>query len=162
MVTSLKSRPSRRTVAVAGVLGALAATTHALAGECPSDKRGTDVMGPGATVPKRVSDEVFGSIDLASEKVKLAGYQLRTRRLVIQPGGEVPWHSHAERPAMIYIVSGTITEFRSTCAVPIVHHGGELAVENHEVSHWWRNTGSEPVVILSFDLFHESQNPHMM
>jgi quercetin dioxygenase-like cupin family protein len=81
---------------------------------------------------------------------------------VIQPGGEVPWHSHAERPALIYIVSGTITEFRSTCRDPIVHRGGELAVENHEVSHWWRNTGTEPVVIISFDLFHASQDPHMM
>jgi quercetin dioxygenase-like cupin family protein len=100
--------------------------------------------------------------NLVNEKVKLAGYQFRTRQLVIEPGGEVPWHSHAERPAMIYILKGNITEFKSTCAVPIVHKAGDLAVETHEVSHWWRNTGKETVIILSFDLFHEAQDPHML
>jgi len=159
------TRPSRRSVALTGMvgfLGALVASTRAFAGACPTDKVGVDVMKAGATAPKGVVDSVIGAIDLAQEKVKLAGYQIRARQLVIQPGGEVPWRSHAERPALIYVVSGTITEFRSTCKEPIVHRGGELAVENHEVSHWWKNTGNEPVVIISFDLFHESQNPHMM
>lgn len=162
MSTTAISRPSRRTVAFAGAFGALAASTSAFAGVCPSDKVGTDVMGPGARMPKGVTDKVIGSINLVNEKVKLVGYQLRTRQLVIEPGGEVPWHSHAERPAMIYILKGTITEFKSTCAVPIVHKAGDLAVETHEVSHWWRNTGKETVIILSFDLFHEAQDPHMM
>jgi quercetin dioxygenase-like cupin family protein len=165
MSTLTNARPSRRSVALTGALGALgalAATTRAFAGVCAADKVGVDVMKPGATSPKGVTDKVIGAIDLAQEKVKLAGYQIRARQLVIQPGGEVPWHSHAERPALIYIVSGTITEFRSTCKDPIVHKGGELAVENHEVSHWWKNTGKTPVVIISFDLFHEAQDPHMM
>ena len=30
--------------------------------------------------------------------------------LVVQPGGIVPWHSHADRPALIYVVSGEIVE----------------------------------------------------
>jgi quercetin dioxygenase-like cupin family protein len=165
MSTLTTTRPSRRAVALTGALGALgaiAAPTRVLAGTCSADKVGVDVMTPGATSPKGVVDSVIGSINLAQEKVKLAGYQIRARQLVIQPGGEVPWHSHAERPALIYVVSGTITEFRSTCKDPIVHKGGELAVENHEVSHWWKNAGEQPVVIISFDLFHESQNPHMM
>ena len=82
---------SRRTVAIGAVLGALAASGQALAAECPADKRGTDVMGPGATKPKGVSDKLRGAIDLADEKVKLPGYKLRLRQLVIEPGGEVPW-----------------------------------------------------------------------
>jgi hypothetical protein len=36
-----------------------------------------------------------------------------------------------------------------------VHKAGDLAVENHEVSHWWKNTGKETVVLVSFDLFHD-------
>ncbi len=162
MATETISRLSRRTVAMAGTFAALAASTRAFASACPADKVGGDVMGPGATKHKGVTDAVIGSIDLVNEKVKLAGYQLRTRRLVIDPGGEVAWHSHAERPAMIYILKGTITEFKSTCAVPIVHKAGDLAVETHEVSHWWKNSGKESVIILSFDLFHEAQDPHMM
>lgn len=157
---------TRRTVALtgamAGLLGTFALSTRALAGECPPGKSGTDLMGPGATAPKGVTDKVIGSIDLAQEKVKLAGYQLRGRELVVQPGGEVPWHSHADRPALIYIAKGSITEYKSTCADPILHKAGELAVEDHRVSHWWKNMGNEPCVILSFDLFHNSQDPRMM
>lgn len=163
---STDNQMSRRAVAMTGVLaglvGTLALSTRALAGECPPGKTGTDLMGPGATAPKGVTDKVIGSIDLAAEKVQLKGYQLRGRELVVQPGGEVPWHSHADRPALIYIAKGTITEFKSTCADPIVHKAGELAVEDHRVSHWWKNMGKEPCVILSFDLFHHSQDPSMM
>jgi quercetin dioxygenase-like cupin family protein len=162
MSTILKSQPSRRMVAMASALGALAVSTRAFAGICPADKTGVDVTKPGASKGKGVTDKVIGAIDLAQEKVKLNGYQIRARRLVIEPGGEVLWHSHADRPALIYVASGTITEYRSTCSTPIVHKGGELAVENHEVSHWWKNTSREPVVIISFDLFHQSQDPHMM
>jgi len=162
MSASTTSRPSRRSVALAGALGALAASTRAFAGECPADKRGLDLIPPGTNVPKGVVDKVIGSIDLANEKVKLAGYQLRMRHFTIAPGGEVPWHSHADRPALIYILQGTITEFTSTCADPIVHKAGDLAVENHEVSHWWRNTGKETVLLVSFDLFHNTDNAHMM
>ena len=165
MSASTTTRPSRRSVALAGALGALgalAASTRAFAGECPADKRGFDLIPPGTNVPKGVTDKVIGSIDLANEKVKLAGYQLRLRHFTVAPGGEVPWHSHADRPAMIYILQGTITEFTSTCADPIVHKAGDLAVENHDVSHWWKNTGKETVVLVSFDLFHDMDNAHMM
>ena len=37
---------------------------------------------------------------------------MRVRQLEIQPGGIVPWHSHADRPALIYVVSGEIVEIR--------------------------------------------------
>jgi quercetin dioxygenase-like cupin family protein len=157
---------TRRTIAVtgalAGLFGTLALSTRAFAGECPPGKSGTDLMSAGATAPKGVTDKVIGVIDLANEKVKLNGFQLRGRELVVQPGGEVPWHSHADRPALIYIAKGSITEFKSTCAEPILHKAGELAVEDHRVSHWWRNMGKEPCVILSFDLYHNSQDPKMM
>jgi quercetin dioxygenase-like cupin family protein len=157
---------SRRTIAVtgalAGLFGTLALSTRVFAGECPPGKSGTDLMSAGATAPKGVTDKVIGFIDLANEKVKLNGFQLRGRELVVQPGGEVPWHSHADRPALIYIAKGSITEFKSTCAEPILHKAGELAVEDHRVSHWWKNMGKEACVILSFDLYHNSQDPKMM
>jgi quercetin dioxygenase-like cupin family protein len=74
------------------------------------------------------------------------------RRLEIQPGGIVPWHSHAERPALIYIVSGEIAEHASNCAVPILHKAGEVARETHATAHWWQNTGTAAVTLLSFDI----------
>jgi quercetin dioxygenase-like cupin family protein len=44
-------------------------------------------------MPKGVTDTVTGSVDLGSE-IGVADRQLRTRRLVVQPGGVVPFHSH--------------------------------------------------------------------
>ena len=71
---------------------------------------------------------------------------------MVQPGGVVPWHSHGDRPAIIYIVSGEITEFASNCAVPIVHKVGDAAPETKATSHWWQNTGKTPAALLSADL----------
>lgn len=147
---------------IAGTMtaGALAAS----AGECPAAKVVADGSGqaPGATMPKDVTDTVLGSIDVAKEPAQIDGRQFRLRRLEIQPGGEVPWHSHEDRPAIIYVVSGEVTEFASTCAVPIVHRAGDVAVETHAVSHWWRNEGGGVAVLLSADLLHDDADEHMM
>jgi quercetin dioxygenase-like cupin family protein len=133
-------------------------STAAFAGTCPADKVMADAQKPGATMPKGVDDKVIGSIDLAKEGPKLKEHKLRLRRLVVQPGGVVPWHSHGDRPAIIYIVSGTIVEYRSTCAVPIVHKAGEVAEEIHTISHWWKNTSNKPAVLLSADILHDHDN----
>ena len=85
----------------------------------------------------------------------------RMRRLDVQPGGEVAWHSHEDRPALIYVVSGTITEYSSHCAVPIVHKTGELSVEQAGLSHWWKNTSKHPVVLISADIAADPKTPGM-
>src|SRR5258707_565466 len=100
----------------------------ALAAECPTASVRVDVREPGPSAPSHVTDTVISSIDLAGYNI--AGRQLRLRRLVVQPGGVVPWHSHAERPANIYILRGQISEYRSTCRVGIVHRAGEVVAES--------------------------------
>jgi len=151
-------------VAVAGVL-AFAANV-AFAGECPADKRVADGQGqkPGPSAPVGVTDVVRASTDLAKEPAMIAGRQFRLRQLDVQPGGVVPWHSHNERPAMIYIVSGEIVEYASSCAAPIVHKAGDIAPEKNGTSHWWKNTGSTPAVLISVDLFPGAaqMDPHVM
>src|SRR5689334_16780510 len=133
----------------------------ALAGQCPADKRGVDVTKPSTAAAKDVTDKVLASIDLAKEKVALADHHLRIRQLEIKPGGIVPWHSHGDRPALIYIVKGEIYEYASNCAVPILHKAGEVAPETSATAHWWKNTGTETVVLISADLLHD-QNDHNM
>lgn len=136
--------------AVAGIM--LVGITAASAGECPADKVvTTDGQKPGPTAHKGVTEKLLGEIDLASEKIALANHHLRMRRLEIAPGGEVAWHSHDDRPALIYIISGTISEYANTCTVPIVHKAGDLSIESH-LSHWWKNASSEPVVLISADI----------
>ena len=136
----------------------------ASAGECPADKVSSGFRTSGATKPKGVTDTVLAAIDLSKEKVHLAERQMRIRRLVVQPGGIVPWHSHADRPALIYIVSGSIQEYASNCSVAIEHKAGEVSVEKLGVEHWWKNTGKVPAVLLSSDIFHEmkKEDEHMM
>jgi len=96
--------------------------------------------------------------------VAVKGRSFRLRELQVQPEGIVPWHSHDERPAMIYIVSGEIVEYASNCAVPIVHRAGDVAPERKGTSHWWKNTGSATAVLISVDLFpgDAQMDPHMM
>jgi len=152
-------------VAVLGALvGALClAASNAFAGECPNDKRVADGLGQkqGPSMPKDVTDVVRYSTDLSKEPLALQGRQFRLRQLEMQPGGVVPWHSHNERPAMIYIVSGEVVEYASNCAVPIVHKAGDVVAETSEVSHWWKNTGDKTVVLLSADLI-KDPNDHTM
>ncbi|MEK0082263.1 cupin domain-containing protein [Benzoatithermus flavus] len=146
--------------------GILLVVTGAQAGQCPAGKTVASGAGQtaGVTMPKNVADTVIGMIKLADEPgVGVADRLFRLRKLVIGPGGEVPWHSHEDRPAIIYIVQGEVTEYASTCAVPIVHKAGDVAPETHATTHWWRNTGRKTAVLLSADLLHETaEDPHVM
>jgi quercetin dioxygenase-like cupin family protein len=147
---------------IGGLAAAVLLSTTAIAGECPADKRVADSGVQSDAPANNVTDSVIASIDLANEAPMLDGRAFRLRRLEIQPGGVVPWHSHEERPAIIYILSGEIIEHSSTCAVPILHKAGDVAQETHAVSHWWENTGSVPVVLLSADIFPAVMDPGMM
>lgn len=149
-----------RGLPAAALLGALAFTAPAFAGECPAGKLSPGFGNPGHG-PKAVTDTVLGTIDLGGEKIAAKGYTFRIRRLVIQPGGIVPWHSHAERPALIYVVSGTILEYASHCKVPIVHKAGEISKEPTGTSHWWKNTGTVPVVLISADIIKDPNDKNM-
>jgi quercetin dioxygenase-like cupin family protein len=162
MTKSLKGRIGRMLAIASLVIGVSVSTSSVFAAECPADKRGVDVRAPDKTPASGVTDTVISSIDVAKEPAHIKGRLFRLRKLVIQPGGVVPWHSHGDRPAIIYIISGTVEEYASNCSVPIVHTPGDVTSETHGTSHWWKNTGTEPVVLLSADLFPVKGNPHMM
>ena len=150
-----------RGLSLAGaVAGAMVASTAAFAGSCPADKMGVDVTRPSTMAAKDVTDNVLSMIDLSKEKVGI-DRKFRLRQLVVQPGGVVPWHSHGDRPAIIYIVSGEITEFASNCAVPIVHKAGDVAPETKATSHWWQNMGKTAAVLLSADLLMDEKDHTM-
>jgi quercetin dioxygenase-like cupin family protein len=158
------SRPSAvRRLALATVvsLATVVTATAALAGQCPADKRGVDVTKPSNAAATNVTDKVLASIDLSREKVALSDHHLRIRQLEIKPGGIVPWHSHGDRPALIYIIKGEIYEYASNCTVPILHKAGEVAPETSATAHWWKNTGTETVVLISADLLHDQSDHNM-
>ena len=144
---NLKTTIAAASVALAAV-GAIAAPAQA--GQCKA--AGMNALENEPTMPKGVTDTVIGSINLASE-INVDGRQLRTRRLVVQPGGIVPVHSHADRPALIVVVSGAITEHRSDSVTPVEHRAGDISREADGISHYWINHGSEPAVLQSSDVF---------
>lgn len=160
-------RFSRKTatpfLAAAGLAAATLnlAATPASAGSCPAAHVTTSGQPPGPPAHTGVTDKVLTMIPLVKEKVGLKEHSLRLRRLVVQPGGVVAWHSHADRPAIIYVAQGSITEYSSHCAVPIVHRAGESTSESGGLSHWWKNHTRQPVVLLSADLLHDHNDNHM-
>jgi quercetin dioxygenase-like cupin family protein len=160
MITNF--RRGRGTVLAAVIaISAYAAPASAIAGQCPANKSQAGVRAPVDTPAKGVTDTVLATIDLSKEAVKLNDHLQRIRKLVIRPGGVVPWHSHADRPALIYILEGEIVEYASNCSVPIVHKAGDVSVETQGTSHWWKNLGRKTVVLLSFDILHDMGDHNM-
>ena len=140
-----------RLTAVLAATAAMLAGSPAFAGMCPAGKAAANPLTAAPTMPVDVTDDVIGSVDLGKE-INVDGRDLRMRRLVVQPGGIVPLHSHVGRPALIIVVTGTVVEHRSTCSVGIVHKAGEIASESDGISHWWKNVGKTPAVLLSADV----------
>lgn len=133
------------------VIAAAFAAAPALAGECPADKQGVDVMEPGPGETTGVTVEPIAEVDLGPF-YEIDGRLLRLRRVIVEPGGVFGWHNHDVRPGVMTVASGEMTEYRSTCAVPIVHRAGGGTTEAGEIYHWWKNNGDEPAEIITADL----------
>jgi quercetin dioxygenase-like cupin family protein len=169
MSINSKQNPSnwKRVALTAAIASAMSiAATIATAGECPADKKVADGQGqkPSTAAAKDVTDVVRATTDLSKEPAGVNGRLFRLRQLDMKPGAIVPWHSHGNRPAMIYIVSGEVVEYASNCAVPITHKAGDVAPEKSGTSHWWANNGSTTAVLISVDLFpvENMKDQHMM
>jgi len=155
--------PTNKTRGLAAIAfiacAAFAGTAHA--GDCPADKHMANATKPVDHAVQGVTDTTLGAIDLGKEQAKIAGRELRLRKMVIQAGGVVPWHSHDDRPAVIYVAEGEIVEYASNCAVPIVHKAGETRKETNGTSHWWKNHTNAQVVLFIGDV-RRDPNDHNM
>jgi quercetin dioxygenase-like cupin family protein len=150
-----------RVALVAGIaLGASLMTSGAFAGECPADQKKADAREKVDLKPVGVTDTVIAMIDVEKEQ-GIDDRMFRMRKLTIEPGGIVPWHSHGDRPAIIYVVEGEVHEYASNCGAPIVHKAGEVVAETKDVSHWWKNLGDTTVVLLSADLLKDPNDKNM-
>jgi quercetin dioxygenase-like cupin family protein len=154
---------SGRNIVLAGLAAGslLIGVSSAVAGGCPADKMKADVRQPATHAAKGVTDTVLAAIDLEKEPANIKERQLRFRKLTIEPGGIVPWHSHDDRPAIIYVAEGEIVEYASNCADPIVHKAGDIRPETHGTSHWWQNLGNKTVVLFVGDVQHDKNDKNM-
>lgn len=150
-------------IVAAALSAAFAASTTASAAgaapdaTCPAGQMRPNARTTGETMPSKVTDVELNTLALGGEIHGLDNRRLRMRRLVIQPGGVVPWHSHTDRPALLMTLSGQITEYRNTCAVGIDHKAGDVTAEQKGVSHYWKNNGKTPAVIIAADIKNDGE-----
>ena len=157
---TLRGRRERSALLAVLAIGASLAASAAFAGECPADQKKPDATKPADVKAVGVTDTVFATIDVDQQQ-GIKDRTFRMRKLVVEPNGIVPWHSHGERPAIIYIVEGEINEYASNCAVPILHKAGDVVAETNDVAHWWKNTGDKTAVLLSADLLKDPADKNM-
>ena len=146
---------------LAGALAFAGAASAAQNAECPADQMRADARTTGEMTPSKVTDTELNALMLGGEIKGLDGRRLRLRKLVIQPGGVVPWHSHTDRPAIIFVQQGEIYEYASNCAVPILHKEGDVRPEVKGTSHWWENKGTRTVILYVGDILHDKSDHHM-
>ena len=125
----------------------LAAIMRAEPRQCPTGSVQANARTSGETERIGVAETEIARTPLANGETAV-----RTRRLVIQPGGVLPWHAHAERQGMALIVSGTMTEYRNSCREPLVYRAGDVARETADLAHMWRNESRSEAVILAIDV----------
>ena len=154
-------RIGRSLLLAAVVLSASLVAAAASAGECPADQKKPNAREAVDFKPVGVTDTVIASIDVTKAPFDIKDRLFRMRKLTVEPEGIVPWHSHGDRPAIIYIIEGEIHEFASNCAAPIVHKAGDVVAETSEVSHWWKNLGDKTAVLISADLLKDANDHNM-
>jgi quercetin dioxygenase-like cupin family protein len=103
---------------------------------------------------KGVAVELLAALDLGPEIEGMAGRQLRMRMVTIEPGGVFgPIHDHKDRPGMVYILQGTITDHRHGVAKE--YGPGVGWPEDKNTTHWLENRGATPAVEISVDIIRQ-------
>jgi len=105
------------------------------------------------TVPetKGVAVQLLATLDLGVEIEGMTGRQLRMRLVTIEPGGVFgPLHNHVDRPGLVYILQGTITDHRNGVATD--YGLGVGWPEDRNTTHWLENRGTVAAVEISVDI----------
>jgi quercetin dioxygenase-like cupin family protein len=104
-----------------------------------------------------ITVEQLVALDLRAEIEGMAGRQLRMRKVTIEPGGVLgPIHDHRDRPGVVYILQGTITDHRDGVAT---EYGPGLGwPEDRNTLHWLENRAATPAVEISIDIFAPSSD----
>jgi quercetin dioxygenase-like cupin family protein len=107
----------------------------------------------GETAPETrgITSEVLATVDLGPEIEGMAGRELRMRIVTMEPGGVYgPLHDHVDRPGLVYILQGTITDIRD--GVETEYGPGVGWPEDRNTLHWLENRGSVPAIEISVDI----------
>jgi quercetin dioxygenase-like cupin family protein len=104
---------------------------------------------------KGVTVKVLKTINLGPEIEGMAGRQFRMRLVTFEPGGVFgPLHDHIDRPGLVYILEGTITDHRN--GVSTDYGPGVGWPEDRNTLHWLENRGTTPAVEISVDIVRQA------
>ena len=104
---------------------------------------------------KGVAVQLLATIDLGPEIEGMAGRQLRMRMVTIEPGGVFgPVHNHIDRPGVVYILQGTITDHRNATATD--YGPGVGWPEDRNTTHWLENRGTIAAREISVDIVRQA------
>ena len=100
---------------------------------------------------KGVTVKLLAALDLGYEIEGMAGRQLRMRMVTFEPGGVLgPTHDHKDRPGMVFILQGMITDHRN--GVTKEYGPGVGWPEDRDTLHWLENRETIPAVEISVDI----------
>jgi quercetin dioxygenase-like cupin family protein len=122
---------------------------HALAGQAtaqdaaPTSNQGLEAI-------------ILQAVDLENEIEGLQNRQLRLRMLTLEPGGHIAIHSHADRPAVAYVLEGTTTVTFGDGSVRRFPAGSSIAA-TRETTHWHRNEQAGKMTLITVDLMRSGQ-----
>jgi quercetin dioxygenase-like cupin family protein len=98
-----------------------------------------------------VSVQLLAQLDLGAQVDGLEGRALRMRVVTMEPGAVFgPAHDHVDRPGLVYVLQGTITDHRDGTTR---EYGPGLGwPEDRDTLHWLENAGTERAVEVSVDI----------
>lgn len=85
-------------------------------------------------------------------QIGLTGKKLQLRAITIEPGGQIAKHSHATRPGLVKVISGTWTEGRPDGETVVAAADPKAILEDRDTVHWFWNRGSEPATAIVCDI----------
>jgi quercetin dioxygenase-like cupin family protein len=132
----------KKLVALLSVLAIGGGLSAAVAQQAPTENKG-------------MKAEALSGFALGKQGLDdFAQRQMRIRQITVEPGGVAGFHSHKDRPALTYVMKGSVTEHRKG-GPDRTYKAGEVITESTDVEHWAENTSAEPATLISVDLFKE-------
>jgi quercetin dioxygenase-like cupin family protein len=108
------------------------------------------------TASKGQTARELASLDLGPE-IGVPGWYLRTRLITIEPGGNDAVHSHKDRPALPYVLKGTLTQCTTDGRCQDLREG-QVGIAHKDIVHWDQNNGTTQLQFLVLGLFNQPAN----
>ncbi len=82
----------------------------------------------------------------------ISGFKLRMREITIRPGGQIAKHSHAKKPGLVTVTSGTWTEGRPGAERDYSSSEPKGILEDSATVHWFWNRNAKPATAIVCDI----------